>query len=63
MFELRNRSDNELLNELFAMWLSNELSSSPEDVPMVNIAPFFFGCNCWYVGEVFKMGVGWAPER
>lgn len=32
-------------NELLYMWLSNELSSSPEDVPMVNMAPFFLGCE------------------
>lgn len=30
-------------NELLYIWLSNELSSSPDDVPMVNMAPFFFG--------------------
>ena len=50
-------------NELLYMWLSSELSSSPDDVPMVNMAPgFFFGCDGWYFGEVFKIGVGWETR-
>ena len=44
--------------------VSKELSSSPDDVPMVNMGPFFFfgidPCACWYCADVFKMGVGWA---
>ena len=49
-------------SELLYMWLSSELSSSPEEVPMVNIAGFFLGCDGWYLGEVFKIGVGCAAR-
>jgi hypothetical protein len=49
-------------NELLYMWLSSELSSSPDDVPMVNMAGFFFGCDGWYLGDVFKIGVGCAAR-
>lgn len=43
-FECFSLSDSELL---YDMCRSNELSSSPDDVPIVNIGPFFFGCACW----------------
>lgn len=49
LFLLRNR-------------LSSELSSSPDDVPMVNIGPFFLGCAWWYEGEVLRIGVGCAAR-
>ena len=47
--------------ELLYMWLSRELSSSPEEVPMVNMAPprFFGGSRAEGEG-FFKMGVGCA---
>jgi hypothetical protein len=49
-------------SELLYMWLSSELSSSPDDVPIVNMAGFFFGCDGWYLGDVFKIGVGCAAR-
>ena len=49
-------------SELLYMWLSNELSSSPDEVPMVNIGPFFFGCACWYCADVLRIGVGCAAR-
>lgn len=51
-------SDSALLN----MWLSSELSSSPDDVPMVNIGPFFFGCAACLWGTVLRIGVGCAAR-
>ena len=48
-------------SELLYMWLSSELSSSPDEVPIVNIAPFFFGgFDCAKRGEVLRIGVGCA---
>ncbi len=32
--------------QLLRIWLSKELSSSPDEVPMVNIGAFFFGFAC-----------------
>lgn len=43
---------------LRCMCESREDSSSPEDVPMVNMAPFFFGGAGRYCGDVLRMGVG-----
>ena len=50
---------------LLYMWLSNELSSSPEEVPMVNMAPFFLAVLvCANVGGGFlRIGVGCAATR
>ena len=49
-------------NELLYMWLSSELSSSPDEVPIWNMAGFFFGCDGWYLGDVFRIGVGCAAR-
>lgn len=46
------------------MWLSSELSSSPDEPPRVKVAPFFFNgsglrtLSFLYCGEVFSIGVG-----
>lgn len=49
-------------SRLLCMWLSSELSSSPDDVPIVNMAPFFLGGCCRYEGEVLRIGVGIAAR-
>lgn len=43
------------------MWLSNKLSSSPDDVPMVNTGPFFRG-GTREAADFLRMGVGCAAR-
>lgn len=60
-------SESELFTEPselpFLYLLSNELSSSPEDVPMVNMGPFFFMLPGLYADDVFNIGVGCAEAK
>ena len=59
--------DSELML-LLPMWLSSELSSSPDDPPRVNMAPFFLGgsglfrCSDLYCGDDFSIGTGGAAS-
>lgn len=49
-------------SELLYIWLSSELSSSPDDVPIVNMAPFFLGTGCAEGGDFLRMSVGCAAR-
>jgi hypothetical protein len=50
---------------LWPMWLSKELSSSPEEAPRVKVAPFLgrFDRSGRYDDEVLRMGAGMVAAR